>query len=735
MLSGYNCTIFAYGQTGTGKTYTMSGDMSDHFGTHADTAGIIPRALYKLFTELEVEHSEYTVKCSFIELYNEELRDLLAIDENAKVKIFEDSTRKGIVIQGMEESYIKTAEEGVKLLQEGSHKRQVAATKCNDHSSRSHSVFTITVHVKEIGDDGEDVLRTGKLNLVDLAGSENIGRSGAENKRAREAGMINQSLLTLGRVINALVDKSPHIPYRESKLTRLLQDSLGGRTKTCIIATISPAKINLEETMSTLDYATRAKNIRNKPQVNQMMTKKALLREYVLEIERLKGDLAAARTKNGVFLTAESFQELTEESESRRQLVDEHERKIEVLEMQLSACREKFEQKMRAFMETKKELDHTAKVLTDTKDTLERTEMNLQNTEKNLFEESILRKAHQRTEGKLNVVGHELLSTLGSTVSDINGLHKKIHRKEDLVATNQGIWEKSTAQVENVTELVESKIEEFTEEHLRLSETISNKMSKFVSAELEQIHSTFDFIKNRLGAFEATETELSEETSSSKDKMNQALEEIKELRDQIKERVNTGLKGLNDAAERISQEVVSEMVEFQNQLHSTFSFIGRELKATFDTTQKHMISQKSQIDTLRFQLASSTTAATAANEAAKNAFSTIIKEERERAAADRQSLITQISALINTTAGEQDDRLTKRISFVQSEMDVARNELQDAAADQAHKLGAWSESEERFITDMAESRDKLKQKLVMDWEVFRAFFFFFPSLEPCLHNG
>lgn len=192
----------------------MSGDMSDNFGTYADTAGIIPRSLYNLFSKLEKEGADFTVKCSFIELYNEELRDLLQKDEHTKVKIFEDSNKSGIVIQGMEESFIKSAEEGVKLLQDGSVKRQVAATKCNDLSSRSHTVFTITVHVKESDGSGEDMLRTGKLNLVDLAGSENIGRSGAENKRAREAGMINQSLLTLGRVINALVDKSAHIPYR-----------------------------------------------------------------------------------------------------------------------------------------------------------------------------------------------------------------------------------------------------------------------------------------------------------------------------------------------------------------------------------------------------------------------------------------------------------------------------------------------------------------------------------------
>lgn len=233
MLSGYNCTIFAYGQTGTGKTYTMTGDMADRFGSYSDTAGIIPRALYQLFTRLSTDDSDSGVKCSFIELYNEELRDLLSADEGTKVKIFEDSTKKGaIVIQGMEESFIKSAEDGVKLLQDGSHKRQVAATKCNDLSSRSHTVFTITVHVKVMGLDGEEMLRTGKLNLVDLAGSENIGRSGAENKRAREAGMINQSLLTLGRVINALVDKSPHIPYRFEPLLKDYAKSLGANIHT-----------------------------------------------------------------------------------------------------------------------------------------------------------------------------------------------------------------------------------------------------------------------------------------------------------------------------------------------------------------------------------------------------------------------------------------------------------------------------------------------------------------------
>lgn len=215
MLSGFNCTIFAYGQTGTGKTYTMTGDLTETLGLLSDEAGIIPRVLHTLFRKLE--DTDSTVKCSFIELYNEELRDLLSYDDKTKLKIYEDGAKKGYnstMVQGIGESFIESASAGIKLLQQGSFKRQVAATKCNDLSSRSHTIFTLTVYTKRTTDKGEEYISSGKLNLVDLAGSENIQRSGAENKRAAEAGLINKSLLTLGRVINALVDKTPHIPYR-----------------------------------------------------------------------------------------------------------------------------------------------------------------------------------------------------------------------------------------------------------------------------------------------------------------------------------------------------------------------------------------------------------------------------------------------------------------------------------------------------------------------------------------
>jgi kinesin family member 11 len=590
MLAGYNCTIFAYGQTGTGKTYTMSGDMSDTLGLLSDSAGIIPRVLHHLFNKLEGDATESSVKCSFIELYNEELRDLLSLDDNAKLKMFEDGNRKGhgaTIVQGMEESHIKNAIEGIKLLQDGSHKRQVAATKCNDLSSRSHTVFTVTVYVKRTTEDGEDFVSAGKLNLVDLAGSENIQRSGAENKRAAEAGLINKSLLTLGRVINALVDKSSHIPYRsvskcvplllsyglaantydrESKLTRLLQDSLGGRTKTCIIATVSPAKSNLEETISTLDYAFRAKNIRNKPQVNQMISKKTLLREFTAEIEKLKSELIATRHRNGVYLSVENYEELTEVSESRRILSEEQKAKIETMETNLRNKVQELFSLTSNFNSLKKDNEATKTILDQTKGVLEKTEIVLAATRQNLAEETMLRKAHQRTEEKLIVVGSELISTLHSTVSDVGGLHSKLRRRSDLQALNRSNWKSSQAQVSDVTRLVEMRVGEFTAQHEQLVGSLSVRIQSYVQDELQKLDTGRKLLQENVDAFDTSEEAVAEDMLKAKDEMNLVIEEIKTLREDVKRGISEGLGGLSAAAGRISAEVINELDVFHSQV-------------------------------------------------------------------------------------------------------------------------------------------------------------------------
>lgn len=299
VLLGFNCTVFAYGQTGTGKTYTMEGYRSDkNLSWDEDPhCGMIPRAISQLFDKLQDEDSKFSVRCSFLELYNEEVYDLLSsIEDSTKLRIYDDVQRKGsVIVGGLTEAVVKSKEDIFDILERGSAKRQTAATLLNACSSRSHTIFSITVQIRDGSLQGEDLIKVGKLNLVDLAGSENIGRSGAQDIRAREAGNINQALLTLGRVITALVEKRPHIPYRESKLTRLLQDSLGGKTKTSLIATISPAPFDYEDTVNVLEYACRAKNITNNPEVNQRTTKNM---NGSSEIDRLRKQLESLQERH-----------------------------------------------------------------------------------------------------------------------------------------------------------------------------------------------------------------------------------------------------------------------------------------------------------------------------------------------------------------------------------------------------------------------------------------------------
>ncbi|KAI4272151.1 MAG: hypothetical protein LQ337_005502, partial [Flavoplaca oasis] len=718
MLQGYNCTIFAYGQTGTGKTYTMSGDMSETLGILSDAAGVIPRVLHSLFTKLEADEAESSVKCSFIELYNEELRDLVAVDDNTKLKIYDDAQKKGhgaTLVQGMEESYIKSAGAGIKLLQDGSHKRQVAATKCNDLSSRSHTVFTITVYIKRTAENGEDYISAGKLNLVDLAGSENIQRSGAENKRAAEAGLINKSLLTLGRVINALVERGSHIPYRESKLTRLLQDSLGGRTKTCIIATVSPAKSNLEETISTLDYAFRAKNIRNKPQVNQTISKKTLLREFTAEIEKLKGELMATRHRNGVYLTAEGYDELTQESESRRILSEEQKDKIETMEVNLRNKVQELFTLTNNFTLLKKDSEVAKQILEDTKGVLEKTEFVLADTRQNLAEETVLRKAHQSTEEQLNNVGGELISTLEKTVKDVGGLHSKIRRKNDLEMLNLRDWQSSQTQVTDVTKLVESRVEDFRTQQSRLVSTLSDRAQTFVNEELQKLQSTREFLQEKVLSFEKSENEVLQQTSSAKEDMHDVLEEIKVLREDVKQKVGEGLNGLSAAAGRISAEVINELDSFQNQLHTSYSSLGRDFKAIFEELVKHVNTQKAEADELRSQISKAAQAAMQAKAEMSSHLETVMRDERAQAAEDRQNLLSQISLLVTKSGEAQDTRWQSKVNSIKTEVMSSRSDLESAEKKYNDSMSVWSEKENLLVQEVIKSRETLKSRMKKDW--------------------
>ncbi|KAK2747384.1 kinesin motor protein cin8 [Onygenales sp. PD_40] len=719
MLSGYNCTIFAYGQTGTGKTYTMSGDMNDALGLLSDAAGIIPRVLYSLFKKLEdVEHS---VKCSFIELYNEELRDLLSSEDGTKLKIYDDGAKKGnhgTMVQGMGETYVHTASDGIKLLQEGSHRRQVAATKCNDLSSRSHTVFTITSFVKRKTDKGEEFISSGKLNLVDLAGSENIQRSGAENKRATEAGLINKSLLTLGRVINALVDGSPHIPYRESKLTRLLQDSLGGRTKTCIIATVSPARSNLEETISTLDYAFRAKNIRNKPQINSTLSKKTLLREFTTEIEKLKIELIATRQRNGVYLSSGAYEEMTVESESRRILSEEQRAKIETMEANLKNKVQELFTLTSNFNNVKKDNESTKFKLDETEDLLEKTDLVLKNTKRSLEEETMLREAHEGTEEELHGIGTALLSTLDMSVAHVDGLHSKLRRRSDLHALNRGIWELSTSEVLDVSKLVDDRIDSFQSEQSKLLTGLSTRVEEFVAQELGRVKSGHSLISEAESSFDDIENDAKEHNAECRDEMNEVLEEIKVLREDVKQKVGEGLSGLTTAAARISGEVIQELGQFHTQLHTSYTSLGEDFKSVIDDLVDNLCSQKEEIHRLRQQVHEANQRASEASEAAALQLHDTLKEERQSAETEREMLLSQMKALLDKSGEKQSARLDKRVNDIRSNIEASRASLKTADHEFSQDMDKWERREDEIFAAAIESEEDVRKAMDDDWNGF-----------------
>jgi methylase of polypeptide subunit release factors len=273
-LNGFNTTVIAYGQTGSGKTHTMMGNED----------GIIPRLAKDLFTGLEqlvkTRKAEegtlnITVRVSFVEIYRERLRDLLNVMSTKPIRIREGINSK-VIVEGVEEEFVTSHHELLEVMRRGNGARSVAATKMNEDSSRSHSVFTLKIEQQdqETGDTIES-----KIQLVDLAGSEQVKRTGAAGDRLEEAKAINLSLSCLGNVVSALVEKKSFVPYRDSKLTRLLQDSLGGTAKTCLIVTLSPSPLDEAESHSTLRFGQRAQRVQNKVTKN--------VRRSADELERL----------------------------------------------------------------------------------------------------------------------------------------------------------------------------------------------------------------------------------------------------------------------------------------------------------------------------------------------------------------------------------------------------------------------------------------------------------------
>ncbi|KAK9889035.1 hypothetical protein WA026_004317 [Henosepilachna vigintioctopunctata] len=461
VVKGYNCTVFAYGQTGTGKTYTILGgdtlnSKDEKFNKDEDTdAGIILRASKHLYDELDKIDSsvQYTVTVSFMEIYNEEIRDLLSDKEILPLRIYEDKT-KCVRVKNLQEVTVLNIWDILNLLKKGCEKRQMASTLMNNRSSRSHTVFTInvsTIQTISVAGNISNII-CGKLSLIDLAGSENIAKSGSKDQRAREASNINQSLLTLGRVIKALVENSSHVPYRESKLTRILQDSLGGKTKTAIIATISPGMSSLDETLNTLDYAFSARHVTNCPTIN--LRTSATAAAVHEEVMRLKRDLFATANEQGVYMDKENYEDMTKSLlEYKKDIFEKHET-IQSLKDKLDdllAQREEWENLRKSFEITKQAYQECQTEIQSTKGLLRKDQLLL-----NYYENEIV-KSEEFTEQlalKQNYLHERINSLYGTSSSNKKAIERLIEVvEEDLDDTVTKVSQDSLKTSEQVEQL------------------------------------------------------------------------------------------------------------------------------------------------------------------------------------------------------------------------------------------------------------------------------------------
>ena len=357
-LEGYSVTIFAYGQTGSGKTYTIMGrddSINEKILSNNKYSGIMPKSINYIWSTVGSKQEKYYIKVSFLEIYNEQINDLLNIG-NTNLQIRWDQ-KQGFFVEGLLVIECKKPEDIVEVILQGTKNRKKGSHELNKDSSRSHTILTVYV-ISEFQSQGQNFKKYGKISFVDLAGSERLKETHSSGGMIKETGNINKSLFVLGKVISSLTDKktnNQHIPYRDSKLTMLLMDSIGGASKTLMIACVSPSATYSDETMSTLNYASRTMNIKNKPLV-QMEGKDVpvarLKRQnniYKLENEFLKNefikllgqvpdfqsgglteeDIERFKVSQGIVsdeVKNEELRQLTEENEDLRKTKEKYER-------------------------------------------------------------------------------------------------------------------------------------------------------------------------------------------------------------------------------------------------------------------------------------------------------------------------------------------------------------------------------------------------------------------------
>ena len=561
-MKGYNGTIFAYGQTGSGKTYTMVGDFNNK-----TKSGIIPRAINYIFEQMNkiINNQEgknqsgdkFSVYVSFIQLYLESIQDLLE-PELKDIKIREDP-EKGVYLEGVHRIKCTTPSQCKELFHMGEKYRATASTKMNEHSSRSHAILILRIErsikmmtktkVKNVKQATDRIITTSDLYLVDLAGSERVKKTGATADRLKEAKLINQSLLALGNVISALSDpKSTHISYRDSKLTRLLQNSLGGNSKTALIVTVSPSTYNTDETISSLFFALRAMKVQNKPTINKSVDYQALCQKLQEELDKVNDDYAKLKMEYEKVVTElERIKKGEKYLEIKKSIDINNIDNLGINGANLNNGNEK--EKGTGNVHNPAEIQ---KIKSDYKKKIKKLEDFYENLMKNKTEEyeNILKKVDSIVYEK-----ETQIDSLTSQITELNGTIKSQKADIDDLIKERDELQKSVVDLSTQVQ-----------EHKDLMSI--NRTEKEYKALIEQLNDTITTLENKILKMEDTtvfnENSKEKISSSLNNKMEELQEEINNLTKKIKN--CTLLRSQNEIKLKLSKAEALKSKSFKEKL-------------------------------------------------------------------------------------------------------------------------------------------------------------------------
>ncbi|CAD8152236.1 unnamed protein product [Paramecium octaurelia] len=584
-LDGLNCCIFAYGQTGAGKTYTMQGKGYDDLTSDSSHVGLQPRLIQQLFKELPKENN-WTIKCTYLEIYNEQLIDLLNGAKAMPLTIREDSKR--VYVENLTEIAVTSFNDVLLLMQRGLANRHVSATQMNLESSRSHSIFTLQLEQRTKG----MYTRKSKMNFVDLAGSERQKLTAATGDRLKEATNINKSLTVLGLVINSLAENAKKfIPYRDSKLTFLLRESLGGNSKTVMIATISAASSSFQETLGTLKFASRAKNIKNQAIINEEIG--GNLDSLKAEIKRLKNELQYSIHQSEIIPKKQKEVELISQITSLSYQLNESSQYQDHLTKELKQMKEHYESRITELEDYNIKSHKCSQIGMQDKDLqLEQAlEIQMELKYKNEYlnqrvlelqqEDTILK--HRRNEQQLIITQLE---------QNIELLQKE---KEMLLDQYQ--------QQATLTQQYESQLEMFQEDKAHQLQELENRITElndqlqinkdqmdtdaqtieFQSEEIQRLQNDIELNKSLLQGLQSDcsnlHTQMAEKETLIKDQLKELLK-FKRRSELKSKKVLKSLKALKKEKENFTK-MEQKQIEFLSSLNTTMELEAKQLTNEF----------------------------------------------------------------------------------------------------------------------------------------------------------